>query len=139
MYICIYRQTVTKKDPGPGYGARRLVRGDVHPDCDEEDGGEGEEDDGVDEDGGAAGLEVAELHEAPALGRQLQQQARRQQHEQHHRHHHGAPVGHLDRRRARGACENPTKTKTKPNQTSWEGSASATLHVYTPACCHGHA
>jgi hypothetical protein len=70
----------------------------VHADGDEEDGGEGEEDDGVDEDGGAAGLEVAELHEAPALGRQLQQQARREQHEQHHRHHHGAPVGHISSR-----------------------------------------
>lgn len=67
----------------------------MYPDGDEEDGGEGEEDDGVDEDGGAAGLEVAELDEAAALGRQLQQQPRREQHEQHHRHHHRAPVRHL--------------------------------------------
>jgi len=84
---------VNKKDPA---GRARCLRvcGDVHPDGDEEDGGEREEEDGVDEDGGAAGLEVAELHEAAALGRQLQQQARRQQHEQHHRHHHGPPVRH---------------------------------------------
>lgn len=67
----------------------------MYPDGDEEDGREGEEDDGVDEDGGAAGLEVAELDEAAALGRQLQQQPRREQHEQHHRHHHRAPVRHL--------------------------------------------
>lgn len=67
----------------------------MDPDGDEEDGGEGEEDDGVDEDGGAAGLEVAELDEAAALCRQLQQQPRREQHEQHHRHHHRPPVRHL--------------------------------------------
>lgn len=50
---------------------------------DEKDYGDGEEDDGVDEDGGATGLEVAELDEVVALGRQLHQQTRREQHEHH--------------------------------------------------------
>ncbi|OWM76220.1 hypothetical protein CDL15_Pgr009866 [Punica granatum] len=61
---------------------------------DEEDGGEAEEDDGVDEDGRTAGLHVAELHHPP-LPRQLKQQPRAQQHEQHHRYNHRSPVRHL--------------------------------------------
>ncbi|WOK97441.1 hypothetical protein Cni_G06149 [Canna indica] len=66
---------------------------DVDANGDEEDGDETEEDDGVDEYGDAAGLEVAELHH-PVPPRQLKQQPRRQQHEQHHRYHHRPPVRH---------------------------------------------
>lgn len=67
---------------------------DVHADGEDEDGGEAEEDDGVDEDGHTAGLQVTELHH-PALGRKLEQQPRREQHEEHHSHKHRPPVCHL--------------------------------------------
>ncbi|RRT82711.1 hypothetical protein B296_00004595 [Ensete ventricosum] len=67
---------------------------DVDADGDEEDGDEGEVDDGVDEYGDAAGVEVGELHHPPALPWYLEQQPRRQQHEQHHRYHHRPPIRH---------------------------------------------
>ncbi|RWW43809.1 hypothetical protein BHE74_00050505, partial [Ensete ventricosum] len=57
---------------------------DVDADGDEEDGEESEVEDGVDEDGEAARLHVAELHHPPP-GRQLEQQ---------HRHHHRPPIRH---------------------------------------------
>jgi hypothetical protein len=58
-----------------------------------EDGEGREEDEGVDEDGLAVGVEAAEVDVAVGA-RELAQQARRQQHEQHHAHHHRAPVRH---------------------------------------------
>jgi hypothetical protein len=61
-----------------------------------EDGEGGEEDEGVDEDGLAVGVEAAEVDVAVGA-RQLAEQARREQHEQHHAHHHGAPVRHVCR------------------------------------------
>ncbi|WOK96629.1 hypothetical protein Cni_G05336 [Canna indica] len=67
---------------------------DVDADREDEDGGEGEEDDGVDEDGDAAGLQRAELHQLPLAG-DLEQQPRRQQHEEHHRYEHRPPVRHM--------------------------------------------
>lgn len=67
---------------------------DVDADGDEEDGEESEVDDGVDDDGEAAGLKVAELHR-PLVSRQLKQDARRQQQEEQHRHRHRPPVRHL--------------------------------------------
>ncbi|RRT43099.1 hypothetical protein B296_00043106 [Ensete ventricosum] len=57
---------------------------DVDADGDEEDGEESEVEDGVDEDGEAARLHVAELHHPPP-GRQLEQQ---------HRHLHRPPIRH---------------------------------------------
>ncbi|KAK3439740.1 hypothetical protein EUGRSUZ_B00096 [Eucalyptus grandis] len=47
----------------------------------------------MDEDGGTAGLHVAELHES-VPPRDLEQQARAQQYEQQHRYHHRPPVLH---------------------------------------------
>ncbi|KAK4789064.1 hypothetical protein SAY86_020383 [Trapa natans] len=70
---------------------RELAGVDVDPNSQEEDGYEAEEDDGMNEDGGAAGLHVSESHHLP-LCRQLKQQPRAKQHEQHHRHHHRSPV-----------------------------------------------
>lgn len=58
-----------------------------------EDGEGGEEDEGVDEDGLAVGVEAAEVDVAVGA-RELAEQARREQHEEHHAHHHGAPVRH---------------------------------------------
>jgi len=66
----------------------------VHSDDDDEDGDKREVDDGVDEDGDGAGLQVAELDEVVAAG-ELDQQPRREEHEQHQPDHHGAPVRHL--------------------------------------------
>lgn len=43
--------------------------------------------------GGAAGLKVAELHEAVAA-RQLEKQPRRQEYKQYHRHKHRPPIRH---------------------------------------------
>lgn len=65
----------------------------MHSDDDDEEGDEAEVDDGMDEDGDGAGVEVAELDHAVAAG-ELEEQPRREEHEQHHRDHHGAPVGH---------------------------------------------
>lgn len=59
----------------------------------DEDCDEGEVDDGVDEYGEAAGLEVAELHH-PALPGDLEQQPRRQEDEEHQPDEHRAPVRH---------------------------------------------
>uniref|UniRef100_A0A804PUS5 Uncharacterized protein n=1 Tax=Zea mays TaxID=4577 RepID=A0A804PUS5_MAIZE len=70
--------------------------GDVHSDDDDEEGDEREVDDGVDDDGDGAGLQVAELHQVVAAG-ELDEQPRREQHEQHQPDHHGAPVRHLAR------------------------------------------
>jgi hypothetical protein len=72
----------------------RRAEVDVHADGDEEDGGQGEEEHGVDEDGKRAGMVVAELDEA-ALGGHLEEQARRQQDEEQQRDEHGPPVLHL--------------------------------------------
>jgi hypothetical protein len=58
-----------------------------------EDGEGCEEDEGVDEDGLAVGVEAAEVH-VTVGARELAQQARGEQHEQHHAHHHGSPVHH---------------------------------------------
>ncbi|RZR98516.1 hypothetical protein BHM03_00027874 [Ensete ventricosum] len=63
-------------------------------DGEEEDGEEAEVDDGVDEYGDAAGLEVAELDEAAPAG-DLEQEARGEKDEQYHRHEHRPPVCHL--------------------------------------------
>lgn len=68
----------------------------MHSDDDDEEGDEREVDDGVDEDGDGAGLQVAELHQVVAAG-ELDEQPRREQHEQHQPNHHGAPVRHLAR------------------------------------------
>lgn len=65
-------------------------------DGEEEDGEEAEVDDGVDEYGDAAGLEVAELDEAAPAG-DLEQEARGEKDEQYHRHEHRPPVCHLCR------------------------------------------
>lgn len=62
-------------------------------DNDDEEGDEGEVDDGVDEDGDGAGLQVAELDDVVAAG-ELDEQPRREEHEQHQADHHGAPVRH---------------------------------------------
>lgn len=68
----------------------------MHSDDDDEEGDEREVDDGVDDDGDGAGLQVAELHQVVAAG-ELDEQPRREQHEQHQPDHHGAPVRHLAR------------------------------------------
>jgi hypothetical protein len=67
---------------------------DVDTDGDEEEGVEGEEDDGVDEDGRSAGLEVAEGDDA-RLGGHLEQQPRREKDEEQERDEHRSPVLHL--------------------------------------------
>jgi|UniRef100_A0A804MHC3 hypothetical protein len=72
---------------------RLLARVDVDADGDEEDGDEREVEDGVDEDGQAAGVHAAELCDA-APARQRAEQPRREDHEQHRRYDHGAPVRH---------------------------------------------
>lgn len=66
----------------------------MDPEGDEEDGDEAEVDDGVNEDGGSACLEVGELHE-PAPPRDLKQKPRSQHHKQQHRYHHRPPIRHL--------------------------------------------
>ena len=71
----------------------RLAGVDVDVEREREDGEGGEEDEGVDEDGLAVGVEAAEVDVAVGA-RELAQQARRQQHEQHNAHHHRAPVRH---------------------------------------------
>lgn len=65
----------------------------MHSDDDDEEGDKREVDDGVDEDGDGAGLQVAELHEMVAAG-ELDKQPRREEHEQHQPDHHRAPVRH---------------------------------------------
>lgn len=60
----------------------------------EEDGNETEVDDGVDQDGGAAGLEVAKF-DHPILAGDLEDEARREQDEEDDCHEHWAPVRHL--------------------------------------------
>ena len=67
---------------------------DLDADGDEEDGVQGEEEDSVDDDGGDAGLEVAQ-GDATRLGGHLEDQPRRQQDEEHERDQHGRPVLHL--------------------------------------------
>ncbi|KAA8530095.1 hypothetical protein F0562_004804 [Nyssa sinensis] len=59
----------------------KLADGDVDTNSNEEDGDEAKVDDGVDEDGDAAGLHVGKLHRSALTGK-LEQQPRRQQHEQ---------------------------------------------------------
>jgi len=68
----------------------------VHMDMngEEEDSNQSEVDDGVDHDGDAAGLQVAELDQA-ALAGGLEHEARREKNEQYHCHEHWPPVCHL--------------------------------------------
>lgn len=70
-----------------------LPRAHVDADGDDEDGEYDKEEDGVHEDGDAAGVHVAEL-DHPRPRRDLEQQPRRQQDEQDHRHDHRAPIRH---------------------------------------------
>ena len=65
----------------------------MYSDDDDKEGEEGEVDDGVDDDGHGAGVQVAELDEVVPPG-ELDEQPRREQHEQHHRDHHRPPVWH---------------------------------------------
>lgn len=74
---------------------RLLAAVDVDTDGDHEDGAEAEEEEGVDEDGGAAGAHAVELREPPVVPRDLDQQPRREHYEEEHRDQHGAPVRHL--------------------------------------------
>ena len=67
----------------------------MDPDGDHEDGAEAEEEEGVDEDGEAAGVHAVELRDAPAAAGDLAEQPRREEHEEEHRDQHGAPVTHL--------------------------------------------
>jgi len=67
----------------------------VDPDGDHEDGAEAEEEEGVDEDGDAAGAHAVELRHASAAAGDLAEQPRREEHEEEHRDQHGAPVSHL--------------------------------------------
>ena len=72
-----------------------LVGVEVDPDGDHEDGAEAEEEEGVDEDGHAAGAHAVELRDAPVAAGDLEQQPRREQHEEEHRDQNRAPVSHL--------------------------------------------
>ncbi|CAL9178486.1 unnamed protein product, partial [Musa hybrid cultivar] len=67
----------------------------VHMDMngEEEDSNQSEVDDGVDHNGDAAGLQVAELDQA-ALAGGLEHEARREKNEQYHCHEHWPPVCH---------------------------------------------
>ena len=65
---------------------------DVHADGDDDDGEYAEVEDGVDEDGEAAGAHVAQLHH-PRPRRQLEQEPRWQKDEQHPRRDDRSPVG----------------------------------------------
>lgn len=77
-----------------------------------EDGEGGEEDEGVDEDGLAVGVEAAEVDVAVGA-RQLAEQARREQHEQHHAHHHGAPVRHVSPSRRSDPRSHQTRSRSR--------------------------
>lgn len=66
----------------------------LHPDGDEEDGRQAEEEDGVDDDGYGAGVEVAKLDD-PAFAGDLEEKARREEDEQHQWDEHSSPVLHL--------------------------------------------
>jgi hypothetical protein len=70
----------------------------VDPDGDHKDGAEAEEEEGVDEDGDAAGAHAVELRDAPAAAGDLAEQPRREEHEEEHRDEHGPPVSHLSSR-----------------------------------------
>jgi hypothetical protein len=73
-------------------GRARLAGVEVEADGDHEDGAEGEEEEGVDEDGGDAGAHAVELGDAAVAPGDLAQQPRRQQHEQDQRDQHWTPI-----------------------------------------------
>lgn len=75
----------------------------METDGDGEDGDESEENDGVDENRGAAGVHIPELHDSTSR-RNLKEQSRCQKYEQYHCDHHRSPIRHYSdaRERVRG-------------------------------------
>ena len=65
----------------------------METDGDGEDGDESEENDGVDENRGAAGVHIPELHDSTSR-RNLKEKSRSQKHEQYHSHHYRSPICH---------------------------------------------